>query len=232
MRVWDVPAGYLNRQSLLAEHAEVHGLYSILLNGKKGYSRHPETLRWAGCLSGLAMRHEWLAAEMRLRGFSEKTPLKRERPLWPQEWVTPPGRQYDLLKTKYAGRQAGRIPLPRNPQELWAHHKYSVMARDLEAYHCIGRWVAGRQQQAEGMRLAQDLVLILRQEPSQGRLFNALEHMWGHVSAFAAPSERQAVGKGASVLLHKIQELALRFCEPYLLASTALCDLEPFLRLA
>ena len=34
MRIWDVPAGYLNRQSLLGEHRELHGIYSILTNGK------------------------------------------------------------------------------------------------------------------------------------------------------------------------------------------------------
>ena len=47
MRIWDVSPGYLNRQSLLGEHRELHGLVSILVHGKRGYSRHPETVRWA-----------------------------------------------------------------------------------------------------------------------------------------------------------------------------------------
>src|SRR4030095_673551 len=76
MRVWDLPAGYLNRQSLLGEHREVDGIYSILTNGKAGYSQHPETLRWANALSGLALRHRQLAAEMDLRGYVERTPLR------------------------------------------------------------------------------------------------------------------------------------------------------------
>ena len=71
MRVWDPPARYLNRQSLLGEHRELHGIHSILTQNKTGYASHPETLRWVRTLSGLAMRHRQLAAEMslaRLRG--------------------------------------------------------------------------------------------------------------------------------------------------------------------
>ena len=48
MRIWDVNPGYLNRQSLLGEHRELHAIVSIIKNNKKGYSRHPETLRWMG----------------------------------------------------------------------------------------------------------------------------------------------------------------------------------------
>ena len=46
MRIWDINPGYLNRQSLLGEHRELHGIVSIIRDNKKGYSRHPETLRW------------------------------------------------------------------------------------------------------------------------------------------------------------------------------------------
>jgi len=47
MRVWDLPAGYLNRQSLLGEHRELHGIHTILTQNKTGCASHPETLRWA-----------------------------------------------------------------------------------------------------------------------------------------------------------------------------------------
>jgi len=63
MRIWDLSPGYLNRDSLLGEHRELHGLYSILVNGKQGYSRHPETLRWAEAVGGLGWRHRELALE-------------------------------------------------------------------------------------------------------------------------------------------------------------------------
>src|SRR5688500_4518201 len=143
MRVWDVAPGYLNRQSLLGEHRELHGLRNILVKGKRGYARHPETMRWHGCLSGLAGRHARLAAEMRLRGYVDRTPLDAPRDArWPEVFVTPVAGQFELLAAKYRGRESGRIPLPRSPQQLWAHHKYSVMARDPAEYRRIGRRVA------------------------------------------------------------------------------------------
>jgi pyrimidine dimer DNA glycosylase len=37
LRVWDVSPGYLNRQSLLGEHRELHGLHAILIHGKAGF---------------------------------------------------------------------------------------------------------------------------------------------------------------------------------------------------
>jgi hypothetical protein len=45
MRVWDIHPGFLNRQSLLGEHREIHAIHTIVSRQKKGYSRHPETLR-------------------------------------------------------------------------------------------------------------------------------------------------------------------------------------------
>jgi pyrimidine dimer DNA glycosylase len=75
MRVWDVCAGYLNRGSLLGEHRGLHGVVSILRHRKRGYSHHPETVRWKGCLGALAHRHDLLVAEMRLRGYRHFSPL-------------------------------------------------------------------------------------------------------------------------------------------------------------
>ncbi|MFV0439386.1 MAG: pyrimidine dimer DNA glycosylase/endonuclease V [Desulfopila sp.] len=75
MRIWDINPGYLNRQSLLGEHRELHGIVSILVNNKSGYSRHPETLRWLDCGWALSLRHQLLAAEMSLRNFTEKSPV-------------------------------------------------------------------------------------------------------------------------------------------------------------
>jgi hypothetical protein len=68
MRIWDIHPGYLNRNSLLGEHRELHALVSICVHGKKGYAHHPETLRWREFLHALALRHDILVAEMELRG--------------------------------------------------------------------------------------------------------------------------------------------------------------------
>ena len=75
MRIWDIPAEKLCNQHLLGEHRELHAIWSILINDKKGYSKHPETLRWKGKLKALYLRHEKQVEEMRIRGFNHKTPL-------------------------------------------------------------------------------------------------------------------------------------------------------------
>jgi hypothetical protein len=46
MRIWDIPPRALCRQHLLGEHRELHAVWAVLTQGKSGYSRHPETLRW------------------------------------------------------------------------------------------------------------------------------------------------------------------------------------------
>ena len=74
MRIWDISPGYLNRQSLLGEHRELHGIAAIIANKKKGYYRQPETVRWVGYGWALTQRHRQLAAEISLRGYTEKSP--------------------------------------------------------------------------------------------------------------------------------------------------------------
>jgi hypothetical protein len=80
VRIWDVSTGYLNRGSLLGEHRELHGLYTILTEGKRGYSRHPETLRWVGALEGRCWRHAHQVAEMTLRGDVDRGRRARVEP--------------------------------------------------------------------------------------------------------------------------------------------------------
>jgi hypothetical protein len=75
MRIWDIPPEKLCRQHLLGEHRELHALWSIITQNKKGYSNHPETLRWRGKLRALYNRHEQLVNEMEKRGYNHKTPL-------------------------------------------------------------------------------------------------------------------------------------------------------------
>ena len=144
MRIWDISPGYLNRQSLLGEHRELHGIVSIILNNKKGYSRHPETVRWLGYSWALKQRHQQLAAEMSLRGFNENSPVTTHtgKAAWPRIYIDEPYQQFQILAVKYLGKEQGRIPLPKNVQELWKHHKYSVLARDVGLYREIGRGVS------------------------------------------------------------------------------------------
>ncbi len=229
MRIWDLSPGYLNRGSLLGEHRELHGMHSILVNAKLGYSNHPETLRWVGALGGLVERHNQLVAEMALRGYVDRTPLAAlEEPVWPSDFVDPPGDQITILRNKYAGREGGRIPLPSDAQQMWAQHKYSVMARSPEEAGRIGRDLAELGSKAAVGDLARDLVLLLRRRPSEGRLANAVEHMWGHVRQYATPDEVVRARSGVAQMLTLTRRLALRQAESYLVESTALSDLAVF----
>ncbi len=80
MRIWDISPKYLCRKHLLAEHRELHGLWNILTKheGRGGYSRHPETLRWAGKTKALYKRHKMLTEEFARRGYEHRSPLEEK----------------------------------------------------------------------------------------------------------------------------------------------------------
>ncbi len=227
MRIWDVNPGYLNRQSLLGEHRELHAIVSIIKYNKKGYSRHPETLRWQGFGWALSQRHRLLAAEMNLRGFTDRSPamIKSQPQKWPQVFVDSPAVQFSILRKKYISKEQGRIPLPENVQQLWAQHHYSVMARDEAEYKYIGGWVASRKSGKGINEIYPELVSLLRCPPVEANLRNALEQMWNYICAYA-PHPATAIKKESSRhLLTQIQRTAVLHDITYLTASTALGEL-------
>ena len=227
MRIWDINPGYLNRQSLLGEHRELHGIVSIHTNHKKGYARHPETLRWKACSGALRLRHQLLAAEMSLRGFREKSPveLSAEGDFWPQHYIDEPFEQLQILRSKYQEKESGRIPLPRTAQEIWRQHKYSIMARDIGLTKKLGRDVSMLKPHHDFSGLARLLSEKLRDPPSLGGIRNALQHMWGYVSKQVSIRPLNIETWPLDQLLHEIQGHALTGKEPYLLSSTALSEL-------
>ena len=232
MRVWDVNPGYLNRQSLLGEHRELHAIVSIIKNNKKGYSRHPETLRWVGFGWALHQRHRLLTAEMNLRGYVDRTPvlLKTQQQKWPGAFVDRPVTQLSILAEKYKYKEQGRIPLPKNVQQLWAQHKYSVMARDITEYKRISRWVASRKTNNGMSDLYRELVLLLRCPPGEGNLRNAVQHMWGYVSSYSSFAGKTIESKTTRGLLTEIQRLVFLHGVVYLKESTALGELQAWMR--
>jgi len=78
MRIWDIPPEKLCRNHLLGEHRELHTIWSILTNGKKGYAHHPKTIRWVGKQKALFLRHEKLIAEITKRGYRHASPLDEQ----------------------------------------------------------------------------------------------------------------------------------------------------------
>lgn len=231
MRVWDIHPGYLNRQSLLGEHRELHGIISIYLHNKKGYSRHPETLRWAGVFWALRKRHQLLAAEMHVRGYKDKSPVPEEftgaENCWPEIYIDTPFKQFLILKEKYIGKEQGRIPLPTGAQHLWSQHKYSVLARDVELYKKTGKAVSLNQvDQFE--HFSRIFVEALRIPPSIGGIRNTLQHMWGYVSHIHPVPENFADAP-LQQLLHEVQVRVKESGDAYLMHSTALSELAVWL---
>jgi len=212
VRVWDVNPGYLNRQSLLGEHREIHAIFAIVTHGKKGYAHHPETLRWKERLAALKQRHDLVVSEMRLRGYQHHSPVTAPGSLvWPAELVDPPANQFAILEEKYRDREPGRIPLPQSAQQLWAQHEHSFLARDPAYRH---------RDTLSFEQLALECVEMLRTRPSEELVMDALGRMWECVSQFAKNIPDDPVA-----LIEILRDLSFRHHAVYLLESTALSDL-------
>jgi putative hemolysin len=79
MRIWDLEPRELCDQHLLGEHRELHAVWTVITEDKRGYANHPEVVRWRGRLAALYERHEAEVAEMDRRGFRHQSPLDRRR---------------------------------------------------------------------------------------------------------------------------------------------------------
>ena len=103
MRIWDVDPALLCRQHLLGEHRELHAVWTILTNDRRGYRNHPETRRWEGRLAALARRHEQLVTEMSRRGYDHRSPLDMRLATGETtqpELVDPVADQLEMLRAK------------------------------------------------------------------------------------------------------------------------------------
>jgi len=103
VRIWDISPKKLCRNHLLGEHRELHAIWSVIVNGKKGYAHHPETLRWKGKLKALFGRHEALVVEMSYRGYRHRSPLaKREATGSAKQtiYIDKPRKQIVILRSK------------------------------------------------------------------------------------------------------------------------------------
>jgi hypothetical protein len=106
MRIWDLDPERLCRQHLLGEHRELHALWVILTQEKKGFARHPETARWRGKLKALYQRHQALANEMAKRGYRHATPLPENQATGlavQAEFKDTPAEQLRILRDKGCG---------------------------------------------------------------------------------------------------------------------------------
>jgi len=168
---------------------------------------------------------------MTLRGYVDRTPvlLKTQPQKWPEVFVDTPAAQFKLLSKKYKNIEQGRIPLPKDVQQLWAQHQYSVMARDDAEYKYLGGWVASRKTGKGVDNIYPELVSLLRCPPAKGNLRNTIQHMWGYVSSYASVSGKAIEKKTMRNLLTRIQHLTFLHDIVYLKESTALGELQAWI---
>ena len=108
MRVWDkISPSRLCRKHLLAEHRETLCIWSVITNNKKGYSKHPETVRFRDNLNALSYRHTMLVKEASKRGYHFKDLPNSENVLlfnvmprsWDDQEKSLSAKNCDCLKT-------------------------------------------------------------------------------------------------------------------------------------
>lgn len=245
MRVWDLHPGYLSRQSLLGQHAEIHAVFAVIVDQKKGYSDHPETRRWSGKLQLLKRAHDLTVLEMKLRGFNHKSPLagnsfsgndfagleppgREEGPAY----VDRPAGQILLLQDKYCQReQQGRIPLPKNIFDFWAHHKYSVMARGYNYYKEVQGLLSDLDQHSipETAEVHEKIMALMTEKVTAPALTNTADHLWGYFKCAADEKEKekylQRKEEGlVAELIPYFYTLAIKYDCAYLQHSTIFAD--------
>jgi len=119
----------------LGEHRELHALWVILTKDKKGFARHPETVRWRGKLAALYRRHEALVAEMEGRGYRHRTPLPTEEAVGLAEQ-----REYkDTRRSRcgFSGPKAAAAGFRGGRAKDWQGlFDYSEEAQSTEILHC------------------------------------------------------------------------------------------------
>lgn len=225
MRVWDISPGYLNRQSLLGEHNEIHGLFTVITQGRAGFARHPETLRWASHLPGLALRHQMVVSEMTLRGYAHRSPLAwGPDPDWPSAWVTEPWEQYGLLAERYATRGAGRLALPADAAELWSAHRLSVEARGVASLALLNGAA-----EMSCAALARATVSVLRTPPDPAAAQRALEALLS--MGTRGKDDPRPAGDTFEDQLRWLCEQAVVGAVPHAHATTLLADLHAWVAL-
>lgn len=110
MRIWDITPKRLCRNHLLGEHRELHVMWVVITEKKKGYSKHPETIRWKGKLKAMYLRHEELVKEMNHRGYHHKSPLDKRKGIGKSKqdiFVDLHSEQIEILKQKGCKCQVG-----------------------------------------------------------------------------------------------------------------------------
>lgn len=104
--MWDLTPVILCDKHLLGMHSEIHAIWNIITQTKRGYSRHPEVIRWQGRLKALKYYHDRVTSEMQIRKFKHNSPLNEDLALGSntQEiFIDTVPEQLEILKKKGCG---------------------------------------------------------------------------------------------------------------------------------
>jgi len=215
-QILDVDAGFFD-DDLLAEQMR---LLSDLVKGDGGSPKLPSP--WQGHDGALVVRLNQLIGEMRLRGIATPNFLAvpKGAVIWPARYSLTPAEQFAQLAQRAQAGKVGRISLPKSEHEIWARYKYSIMARNHNTYQLFGRLVAARAFSYNDLLL--EMVNAKRVTPPETDLRNALQHMWGYVSAY---SKMRPDTASPADLLQEVQIQAKAHNVQYLINSTALGEL-------
>jgi hypothetical protein len=223
MRIWYIHPGYLPFEVLLREQAALQNYLSDL---RGSVSSSPVTVSLSN--SFLKIRHALVRAEVEYRNgllHSAGSPLHNLTEInLPSNFDSAVVRQFQQLDLSKGREKSGsRLPVPQNVQQLWSQHKYSVMARPPETYKALGQKFAQDTSQEAFRQAAPVMTRKLYHSPPPGRLHNALQHMWGHVSRYSNEAIEDI--DSPYPLIQRIQKLCKENEEPYLTTSTALTEL-------
>ena len=176
-------------------------------------------------LSGHELLGRVVTAELELRGVrtGELAPFAP-----PATWSWPPIPE-GALTTEWSARQSeanGRIPCVERATDLWAQHKYSMMARSPQRGREIGARLGAQDPTLTCETLLPELAAMLRTPPREGTLRDAVMHMWGYVSPIARARGVSADFADVPKTVTRIAEIALEDPTSYLANSTALAELD------
>ncbi len=216
-QIWDIDAGFLDDELLTEQMRLLSGLINDQANREKRLPSH-----WVGHEDALIIRVNQLMAEMRLRDIAtpEYQAVYEGTVIWPARYPFSLQDQLQTLAKRKEKGICGRIGLPSNERELWAIYRYSVMARNNNTFLVLGQQIASRNITFDDLLV--EVVHASRAQPNPPDMKNALQQMWGYVSAFSCVRPNEV---GNIELLKDAQLLARQNNAEYLLKSTALGEL-------
>lgn len=116
-----------------------------------------------------------------------------------------------------------RISSPLNLQQIWAQHKYSVLARDHLFYKQTGSFLSGKKGLEGYKSFLEKVSDIILQRPNKGSLFNSVLHMWGYLPVGIKENINPSK-KNMHMCMKIIADFSLSEKCLYLKNSTALSD--------